>query len=65
MSSSQVTETIATNRLVRKHTAARTMEELVNLAGYTPALRGPKLATLADAYDDAQRAKGDTRRAAR
>lgn len=65
MSQDQMNATVAANKMVRKHTAARTMAELTGMPGYTPALRGPNLAKVADAYDAAQRAKGDSRRAVR
>lgn len=40
----------------------RSMRQLVTTPGYTPTLRRPELA---DAYDAAQSARGDSRRACR
>lgn len=61
--------------LTSRHTAFRRFREMVEAPGYTPTLRasGPRApsgearpsATLADMYDEAQRLRGDARRAYR
>ena len=61
------------NELVRKHTAFESMDAMLNTAPhYRPTLRtggrsrvARELAQIADAYDTAQAARGDSRRAFR
>jgi hypothetical protein len=62
-------------QLVRKYTASKTLDELLNAAGgYRPSIRclsarteeeRAELTLLADAYDTAQELRGDPRRAYR
>lgn len=57
----------AVDCLVRTNTAFRTLGEMLEAVGYRPScdMRVPAMVSIADAYDAAQAARGDARRAYR
>lgn len=59
----------ALDAAVRKHTGFAGLADMVydpgGVSGYRPSLYGAKVSDIADAYDKAQEARGDARRAYR